>query len=264
LRLLEGEENEFNLREQELGTEEILVDRILITEEGKRNGAVGILHNRKEYTKLMEDLAGTRYLVDSMRANNHDFNNKLHVILGLLQMEKYEDAASYVEQITMVQRQSIHKIMESIEEPAIAAILIGKTARAAEMNVKFTLREGSNYGKEDISLPLEDLVTIIGNLIDNGLEAAGDEENGPGKERELLFGIYTHPGALVITADDTGVGISPKDQEHIYENGFSTKGEGRGTGLYQVKHLVESLGGTISLESQVGTGTSIIVSVLKK
>jgi sensor histidine kinase regulating citrate/malate metabolism len=68
----------------------------------------------------------------------------------------------------------------------------------------------------------------------------------------------------VITADDTGVGISPKDQEHIYENGFSTKGEGRGTGLYQVKHLVESLGGTISLESQVGTGTSIIVSVLKK
>ena len=115
------------------------------------------------------------------------------------------------------------------------------------------------YSNTDISLPSETLVTIIGNLIDNAFEAMNEGYDYE-TQKELLFGIYSRQGAVLITTDDTGKGISKKDLEHIFENGYSTKGHGRGTGLYQVKTLVEGLGGTITVESQESVGTSFSVS----
>ena len=243
------------------GDDNILIDTIPIKEDDSVIGTVGILHDRKEYTKLMEDLTGTRYLVDSMRANNHDFTNKLHVILGLIQMEMYSEAISYIQNITMVQRETISKVMNCINEPAVAALLIGKIARASELNVKFVLREGCYYSPTDISVPSEILVTVIGNLIDNAFESMNDMNyNG---QKELLFGMYSNPGALLITTDDTGSGIEEGNIDRIFENGFSTKGAGRGTGLYQVKNLVKNAGGKITVESQEGIGASFTVSFKK-
>lgn len=259
---LESGEKEFNVQERKLGDADILIDRIPIKENNEIIGAVGILHNRTEYTKLMEDLTGTRYLVDSMRANNHDFTNKLHVILGLIQMKMYDEAISYIENISIVQRSTISKIMKAINEPAVAALLIGKTSRASELNVKFVLREGSFYSKADMSLPSEALVTIIGNLIDNAFDSM-NKSNNYDIQKELWFGIYSRPGAILITVDDTGTGILEEDIKHIFENGYSTKGEGRGTGLYQVKTLVEGLEGVITVESQIDVGTSFSVSFTK-
>ena len=257
--LLVGEK-EFGAHDARLQNTNLIIDRIPITKDGEIIGAVGILHNREEYIKLMEDLAGTRYLVDSMRANNHDFTNKLHVILGLLQMEMYEEAASYIENITIVQRETISKIMSAVKEPAVAALLIGKTARASELNVKFILQEGSVFSKSDYPIPTETLVTIIGNLIDNAFDAMNEANTDLEKPKELLFGIYSKPNALLITANDTGVGIKEENKEQVFENGYSTKGKGRGTGLYQVKRLVENLGGEVLLDSQYGTGTSVTVT----
>ena len=259
---LESGEKEFNIRERNIGNGDILIDRIPIKEGDEVVGAVCILHNRTEYTKLMEDLTGTQYLVDSMRANNHDFTNKLHVILGLIQMEMYDEATSYIENITIVQRATISKIMNTVDEPAVAALLIGKVARASELNIKFVLREGCYYSNTAMSLPAEALVTIIGNLIDNAYEAMNEANNCYGTPKELLFGIYSRPGAVLITVDDTGGGLSENDLKHIFENGYSTKGTGRGTGLYQVRSLVDGLGGTVLVESQEGVGTSISVSFI--
>ena len=257
--LLVGEK-EFGAHDARLQNTNLIIDRIPITKNGEIIGAVGILHNREEYIKLMEDLAGTRYLVDSMRANNHDFTNKLHVILGLLQMEMYEEAASYIENITIVQRETISKIMSAVKEPAVAALLIGKTARASELNVKFILQEGSVFSKSDYPIPTETLITVIGNLIDNAFDAMNEVNTDLDKPKELLFGIYSKPNALLITANDTGIGIKDENKKQVFENGYSTKGKGRGTGLYQVKRLVENLGGEILLDSQYGTGTSVSVT----
>ena len=245
-----------------LGSETLLVDRMPIKENEVCVGEIAILHDRAEYTKLMEDLTGTRYLVDSMRANNHDFTNKLHVILGLIQMEMYDKAVSYIENITIVQRSTISKIMNAVQEPAVAALLIGKTARASELNIKFVLHEGCFYSNADTQLPSELLVTIIGNLIENAFEAMNDNMDCD-VQKELIFGIYSRPGAVLITTDDTGVGISEENLQRIFDNGFSTKGEGRGTGLYQVKEMVERYGGMISVESQEGVGSSFTVSFTK-
>lgn len=257
---LKGEEKELNIHERNGDIIDVLIDRIPIKSDGETTGTIGILHNRAEYTKLMEDLSGTRYLVDSMRANNHDFTNKLHVILGLIQMEMYEQAISYIENITIVQRATISKIMNTVNDPALAALLIGKTARASELNIKFTLRESSYYSNADMALPTEVLITVIGNLIENAFESINEKENVAKTQKELLFGIYSKPSAVLITVDDTGIGISSENMSRIFENGYSTKRENRGTGLYQVKTIVDALGGKITVESQKNVGTSFSVS----
>ena len=246
-----------------LANADIILDRTSLQEDDVTIGAIAILHNRAEYTKLMEDLSGTRYLVDSMRANNHDFTNKLHVILGLIQMEMYEEAISYIENITIVQRKTISKVVKTINEPAVAALLIGKIARASELNVKFILREGCCYCSADMHLPSEMLITVIGNLLDNAFEAM-NECTDYTTQKELLFGIYSRPGAVLITVDDTGTGISKENIDFIFENGYSTKGKNRGTGLYQVQSLVKNFGGKITVETQEDVGTSFSISFTKE
>lgn len=214
---------------------------------------------KKEFLAFTEDFEGTKFLVDSMRANNHDFTNKLHVILGLIQIGQYDKAVSYIQNISIIQRETISKVMNSIENPSFAALIVGKIARSSECNVKFTLNEGSCLKNEDISIPSEALVTITGNLIDNALDSMNKDTSK--NEKELSLGIYTRPGELLIIVKDTGTGIPEEIKEKIFENGFSTKGQGRGIGLYHVKQLVSSLGGTITVESQVGTGTCFMVNL---
>ena len=260
---LESGEQSLSVREKRFKNPNVLLDTVAMKDGNEIIGAVAILHDRAEYTKLMEDLTGTRYLVDSMRANNHDFTNKLHVILGLIQMGLYDRATNYIENISMVQRSTISKIMQNVNEPAVAALLIGKAARASELNIRFILREGFSYNDSDCPLPREVLITIIGNLIDNAFDAMNGDETA-NKPKELLFGIFSKPGALLITIDDTGVGIPEGSREKIFENGYSTKGTGRGTGLYTVKKAVEGLNGRILVESQEGVGTSFCVTFTKE
>ena len=262
--VLNGSEKEFGIQGQRMDGTDVIIDRIPIKHEEDPIDTICILHDRAEYTKLMEDLAGTRYLVDSMRANNHDFTNKLHVILGLIQMEMYDQATSYIENITMVQRASISKIMNCISEPALAALLIGKTARAAELNVKFTLRDGSHFSNTDMHIPTEVLITVIGNLIENAFESMNAKEPNPSNPNELIIGLFSKDDSILITVDDTGLGISEENKQRIFENGFSTKGENRGTGLYQVKTMVENLGGLITVDSQENVGTSFFVYFSKE
>ncbi|MCI5519653.1 MAG: ATP-binding protein [Treponema sp.] len=216
---------------------------------------------RKEFYTFAEDFEGTKFLVDSMRANNHDFTNKLHVILGLIQIGEYDRAVSYIENISIIQKETVSRVMHAVDNPSFSALLIGKIARASECNVKFILKEDMVFNSDDIDLPSEALVTITGNLIDNALDAMNTSEVMSKNDRSLIFGVYTQPGQLLITVQDTGNGIPDKIKDKVFENGFSTKGSGRGVGLYHTKQLVESLGGSISFESQNGKGTCFMVSL---
>lgn len=237
---------------------DVLVDQIPVKEQNTIVGALCILRDRTEYTKIMEDLSGVRYMVESMRANNHDFINKLHVILGLIQMGNVKEASEYIMHITSIQQTLIHNIMKNIEDPSVAALLIGKYARAAELNIRFTLKSGSKLSRNNISLMSGDLVTIIGNLLDNAMDSMNQITN---LTKELSVGIFTEPHAILISVDDTGKGISPENQKRIFENGFSTKGNGRGTGLFVVNNLIKKYGGTISVESESDAGTSFTVTL---
>lgn len=226
------------------------------------------IHIKKQFLSFAEDLEGTKFLVDSMRANNHDFTNKLHVILGLLQIGEYEKAQNYIENISIIQRETVSSVMHAIDNPSFAALLIGKIARACECNVRFILDENTHFDSKDIYVPSEALVTITGNLIDNALDAMNvpvalsDDEAK--KQKELKISVMTLPGKMLITVKDNGSGISKENAAHIFDNGFSTKGSGRGVGLYHTKQLIESLGGSISFESQEGSGTCFMVILENK
>lgn len=237
---------------------DILCDCMPVSGPDGAKGALCILHDRSEYTKLMEDLSGVRYMVESMRANNHDFTNKLHVILGLIQMGASAQACEYITNITTVQQPLIHSIMQSIDDPSVAALLIGKYSRASELNIRYSIESGSRLSREDIAIPSGDLVTIIGNLVENAMDAMNTKKFPP---RELSVGIFTSPHAMIINVDDTGPGMERETAEKIFENGFSTKGPNRGTGLYAVKGLVDKYGGDIRVESEPGVGTSFTVTL---
>lgn len=214
---------------------------------------------KKEFLAFTEDFEGTKFLVDSMRANNHDFTNKLHVILGLVQIGEYDKAISYIQNISIIQRETISKVMNTIENPSFAALIVGKIARASECNVKFILNEGSCLKNSHITLPSEALVTITGNLIDNALDSMNMDSTK--KDKELSLGVYSRPNELLIIVKDTGTGIEEELKDKIFEKGFSTKGEGRGIGLYHTKQLITSLGGRISVESEVGIGSCFMVNL---
>lgn len=237
---------------------DILADIIPITDNEKTEGGLCVLRDRTEFTKLMEDLSGVKYLVESMRANNHDFTNKLHVILGLIQMNRNSEACEYITNITSIQQKMIHNIMKNIDDPTVAALLIGKYSRAAELDITFSLESGSRLSRSDISLPSGDLITIIGNLTENAMDSLNEKNELP---KELSVGIYTKPHAMIITVDDTGSGISAENTEKIFEYGFSTKGDGRGTGLALVRQLVEKHNGTVTVDSEPGAGTSFTVTL---
>ncbi|MCQ2578603.1 MAG: ATP-binding protein [Treponema sp.] len=213
---------------------------------------------KKEFLSFTEDFEGTRFLVDSMRANNHDFTNKLHVILGLIQIGQYEKAQNYIQNISIIQRETVSYVMHNIQNSSLAALLIGKIARASECNVKFDFRENSRYSEEDINIPSEALVTITGNLIDNALDSMNNSSN---ENKLLSVGVFTKPGELLITVQDTGCGIAEGFKTKIFDNGFSTKGEGRGVGLYHTSQLIKSMGGEIFVESQVGKGACFTVKL---
>lgn len=263
-RTLKTGEYQYGLREKTNSGIELLIDCIPVKQNESICGAVAILHDQTEYTRLMEDLSGAKYLVDSMRANNHDFTNKLHVILGLIQIGEYEKAVSYIENISIIQRETISRVMHSIDNPSIAALLIGKIARASECNIKFILKEELNFKQTDIHLPSEALVTITGNLIENAIDSMNIQSLADASSRELIFGISSRPGELIICVEDRGCGIADDIKEKIFENGFSTKGEGRGVGLYHTKQLVESLGGSISFESSQMHGSCFLVTFSDK
>ena len=252
---------EFGIQQETENGTALLIDYVPVMEDGVINGAVVLLHDRTEYTKLMEELSGTKYLVDSMRANNHDFTNKLHVILGLIQIGEYDKAVSYIENISIIQRETLSTVMHAVDNASFAALLIGKIARASECNVRFVLKEGIRFKSSEVAVPSEALVTIVGNLIDNALDAMNMQFQDMNRPRELEFGVFTKPGELLITVRDTGCGIPSEIGERIFEKGFSTKGSGRGVGMYHTKQLVESLGGTISFESEKDIGTSFMVQL---
>lgn len=116
-------------------------------------------------------------------------------------MNKNEEASEYITNVSSIQQNVIHKIMKNFEDSSVAALLIGKYARASELNIRLSLESGSRLMRNDISLPSSDLVTIIGNLIDNAMDSINEKNAQP---KELTVGIFTKPHAILINVDDTG------------------------------------------------------------
>ena len=256
-RILRTGAPEYNVSMKSLREVQILSDRVPIYEDGKLAGAVGIFRNRTEVARLADDLTGVRHMVDAMRAYTHEFMNKLHVILGLLQIGEPEKAQAYIMDTTRTQREAVSRIMHQIREPSVAALLVGKTSRAAELGISLTLDRESALSADSAWLSPDAYVTVLGNLIENAIEALNQSRR---VDKSISVSIREGADSLLLCVEDTGPGIPAGMRRKLFQRGTSTKGAGRGTGLSLVREVVDAYRGQIRVESEQGVGTSIFVS----
>lgn len=240
-----------------LGGNHILTSRIPLMENGHIAGAISIFRNKTEVMKLANELTGARDMLETLRAFNHEFMNKLHVILGYLQLGEHEKAMDYITNTTLVSSEAVREVTNQVTVSHLSALLIGKMMRASELGIRLRLKHGSHCSAETLLFPVDGYVTIAGNLLENAIEEL-NAHRYPVKQIEL--GIYCDEQGTVITCEDTGGGISEEIRENIFDQGVSTKGEGRGTGLSLVMSLVRQYGGEIAVETESGEGTCITVS----
>lgn len=219
-------------------------------------GAISTFRDKTEVRELMQRMDGMVSYVDALRTHSHEFMNKLHVILGLLHMKRYDKLEEYVIQTAQNYQTDIGAIQHKIKSPVIAGFLLGKINRAKEAGFTLTLADECQVPDTPNTEQVTVLITVLGNLIENALDAMTGQHEG---EVGLLM-HYQH-GWLSCEISDDGPGIDPAQLEHIFTKGFSTKGENRGVGLFLVRQQLEKLGGEIAVESEPGVFTQFFVQI---
>lgn len=233
----------------------ILSTCIPLEKNGARTGSTLILRDKSETMREAEQLNGTRHIISALRANSHEFMNKLHVISGLLQMNKAEEALRYIGALSARQSQTIDPILQRIHNPNVAALLLGKETNAREMDIQLTLLNNSYLPQHSRFLSTADLITVVGNLLENAMEAVNVQRQG--NLRSVVLQITEDEGCLVLMVTDTGSGITPQVMEHMYEAGFSTKAsDGRGVGMALIQGIVTRCDASIEVDSEPGSGTT--------
>lgn len=234
----------------------IVTNRVPLYVKGEIVGAIATFRDKTEIRKLAEELTGIRLYAEALRAQSHEFMNKMHVVLGLTHMKQYEELQKYISGMVLEHQYEIGGIMKRIKSPVFAGFLLGKLSYAREKNIKLIISEDSYMPEiEDESITHE-LITIVGNLIDNALEAVANCEKKQ-VEVEIQYG-----DTLIITVQDTGKGIQ-EEIGALFTKGYSTKGDNRGYGLYLVTESIQRINGEIHVYSLVGKGTTITIEIPK-
>lgn len=246
-----------------LGSVDIVLDTIPIIRSGKTLGAIAVLRNRTELRKMAEQLTGVNHFIEALQANSHEYMNRLHVILGLIQIQAYDDAIKYITDISIEQETISKTIIGRIENRMLAALILGKISRAKEYNIELNLVPSSYVPVHSKFLSSYALVTIVGNLIENAIDAinALEDKSAP---REITLSIVENQDNLLITVDDTGIGMSEKVINKLLQGRYSTKGINHGTGMTLIKQIVNDCGGHISIESEENLGTCISIIIKEK
>ena len=239
------------------GQDEVVVvrDRVLVANRmpvevrGRPIGAVVTLRDRTELDALSRELHDVRKLADALRAQEHDFQHRLHVISGLIELARYDDAVAEINRSSLLHQELAASLVDRVGDPILAALLLGKAAVASEHGVKLDVHATElPTGIEDV----RSLVAMLGNLIDNALESVSAGGGG-----HVDVALQVEGGELVVSVHDSGPGVDPMLSEEIFRDGFTTKvahGEQRkrGLGLALVSQEVRRRNGTISVENVDG------------
>ncbi|EMR06885.1 Sensor protein CitS [Bhargavaea cecembensis DSE10] len=241
--------------EFELGDLTIIASRQHIRTEGRITGTILTFRDKTDLRKMSASLSETRRVTEDLRAQTHEYKNKLYVILGLIQLNKNEQAISFIRDETQSQENYVRLVSSSIRDEKLQAIILGKLAKASEQHVSFKIDPGSSLASLPDSIDLNGLVTILGNLIDNAVEAVRKQKNG-----EVVLFVSDMGTDILFEVSDNGPGIPEKSIVRIFERGISGKGPGRGYGLANVKKEVGLLGGEIEVQSNPeGTTFSVFL-----
>ena len=223
---------------------------------GEVVGALATFRDMTEIRKLAEELTGVNGLLEALRARAHEFLNTLHVIRGLTRLRKYERLDAYIDKVLNESREEVDFVSERIKDPILAGVVLSKLSRARESGVSLSIDAASCLDEPLEAETAHGLVTVIGNLLDNAFEAVQETT-----ERRAEFSIRRDDGNIWLRVADSGPGVPSLLTRRIFDRNFSTKGEGRGFGLYLVARAVEQLAGEIGVESDKERGTIFTVRV---
>src|SRR5205823_6802126 len=227
-----------------LAGERVLVaSRRAILVRGREIGHVATLRDTTELTGLARGL-GVDSLTDALRAQAHEFANRLHTIAGLMQVGRPEEAMKLIAQTSGVHQELTESLLERVGDPVLGALLLAKAAIASERGIE--LRVSDNTVMTRSALDSEDLITLLGNLIDNALDAAATSDG-----RWVSVSVTEQDDELVVKVHDSGSGIPDGVDGQIFQEGFSTKAgpnrKRRGFGLALVRQVARRNGGDVTV-----------------
>ncbi|WP_017610243.1 ATP-binding protein [Nocardiopsis xinjiangensis] len=231
----------------------LVANRMPVRIRGRDAGAVVTLRDRTEVDRLTGELDGARTVTRGLRAQTHEFANRVHTVAGLLELGEHGEARDYLADLTASHTRASTGVAEHVHDPALAALALAKSAQASEQGAELRLSPLTDVPRPLAPESRSDALLVLGNLVDNALDAVGTDE-----WVELLVRLHTEDGEglphdlLEIRVIDSGHGIADDVAEEIFRFGFTTKasrdGGTRGLGLALVKQVCENRGGSVEME----------------
>ncbi|MET9512073.1 ATP-binding protein [Streptomyces flavidovirens] len=240
----------------------LTADRVIVVNSrpvtgGEKRGTVVTLRDHTELQALSGELDSERGFTQALRSQAHEAANRLHTVVSLIELGRTDEAVEFATAELELAQALTDQVVGAVGEPVLAALLLGKAAQANERGVALVLDEDSRIddGLLPGTLPARDLVTILGNLIDNAVDAA----QGSDGARVTVTARTDGARELLLRVRDTGPGVAPASADAVFARGWSTKSAGRGLGLALVRQAVHRADGTIVLTRADGGGAEFTV-----
>lgn len=227
----------------------LTLNRMPVRSHGRHIGWVATFRDRTELLELQRELDLTRNTTDTLRAQAHEFSNRMHIVSGLIELGEYDDVRRYIQRVAADQTELTAGITARVADPAVAALLIAKSSQAAERGVSFVVDQGTWLPRLDERLAT-DVSTVLGNLVDNAMDAATSS-----RDPYVVVEVLERAGAVRIEVRDSGPGVDSAMQHRVFTHGFSTKdsaGDDRGIGLALVRVICRKRGGDVTVHNDAG------------
>jgi CitB family two-component system sensor histidine kinase MalK len=246
------------IKDQRLSIDQlnIVVNTSPIFAKNKFRGAVVTFRDQSDLTLLVQQLSGTEQYIDSLRAQTHEFMNKMQVIMGMIELKQYDDVSRYINKLHNNFQAEVGYITDKVKSAAIAGYLLGKAGEAQEQKITFILDPNSYLPELTESADIHELLQILGNVLTNAFDAVKLEFV---KEVTLSLNFDSEEEIIIITISDNGCGIDLSYADQIFNNKFSTKSTNRGYGLYMVHKTITSRAGLIEFSSTKDLGTEFYI-----
>ncbi|MCP9206497.1 sensor histidine kinase [Streptomyces sp. NEAU-Y11] len=248
--------------ELHLTAERLLVVNTSPVSSGEQRGTVVTLRDHTELEALSGELDSVRGFAEALRSQAHEAANRLHAVVSLIELGRADEAVEFATAELELAQALTDQVVAAVAEPVLAALLLGKAAQASERGVDLVLAPDSRIddGVLPPGLPARDLVTILGNLLDNATDAAA-EGVGSGAARSARVTVTARAAddELVLRVADTGAGLGPAAADDIFRRGWSTKAPGRGLGLALVQQAVRRNAGTVAVSTGKDGGAEFTV-----
>ncbi len=241
------------------GTRVLVVNRAPTRAAGRAAGSVVTLRDHTELQALTGERDSVRAFAESLRAQAHEAANRLHTTVSLVELGRSAEAVEFATASLASAQELTDRVVGAVEEPVLAALLLGKAATAAERGVRLEVDPGTSVGVTGI--PAGDLVTVVGNLLDNAIDAA----LAGGPPREVAVVLAVDGDRLEIRVEDSGPGLTEAEAAQVFRRGYSTKaapagvpdGLGRGLGLALVDQTVRRHGGSVAVRPGPGAAFTV-------